>query len=133
MRVFQGIGKAIHKVKIRLDEPRAWEAFGRWFKSSRDPLLFSAPGAERLAFRAKITAPVLHRDPFAGAAADPARLEQKWTVARWPFVTCYLFQTFPHTRHEFRGRRIRLLGLQRCVFTDVFTNNAFTLYQLFRI
>ena len=43
LRIFQGIGKAIRKVKIQLDEPMAWEAFGRWFKSRLWQLLYQEP------------------------------------------------------------------------------------------
>ena len=53
------IGKAIHKVKIRLDEPRAWETFWCWFKSSRCQLLYQRPGTERLASGAEAGA-LLH-------------------------------------------------------------------------
>jgi len=73
--------------------------------------------------------------PQMGQGSPPlcATSKSKWAVPSSPFVTCYLFQTFIDIRHEFKSHCIRLLGLWRCVFTDVFSNNSFTLYQLFRI
>jgi len=50
----------------------AWEALGRWFKSSRYQLLYQRAGTGRLAYGAEAGATVLHRDPLDGAAANGA-------------------------------------------------------------
>jgi len=118
---------------------RYQEIWRGWFKSRRCQLLYQRPGIKRLASGAEVSAAVLHLDPLDGAAANGAgfasfmsNLEIGMGCASSPFVTCYLFQTLPDIRHEFKGHCIRRLGFQRCVFTDIFSN-TFTLYQLFRI
>ena len=67
---FLEIGKAIHGVKMRLDEPMAWEALSYWFKPSRCQFSYQRPGTQKLASGAEAGATVLYRDPFDGAAAN---------------------------------------------------------------
>jgi len=70
--VHRKIYKFIHRVKIRLDEPRDRKALGAGTNSAVGSFLYQRPATERLASRAEAGAAVLHRDPLDGAAANGA-------------------------------------------------------------
>jgi len=57
---------------VRVDEPRACEAFGCWCESGRCQFLYQRPGIKRLTSGAEAGATVLNQDPLDGAAANGA-------------------------------------------------------------